>query len=77
MVLWRGVFAHKDTPEPILNKLEETFTKVATSESFKDLMNKAGHSPTNLVGRVKLQEFLEEEDKILKQILTEHKLIEK
>jgi tripartite-type tricarboxylate transporter receptor subunit TctC len=66
---WRGIWALKETPEPILDLLEEAIKKAANSNNYKDAMIKAGKIPDNIVGRAILQERLKKEDGVIKEAL--------
>ncbi|GAA0321475.1 tripartite tricarboxylate transporter substrate binding protein [Bacillus carboniphilus] len=39
---WRGLAVPKDTPEDVVQKLEESFGKTAQADAFKDTLNKLG-----------------------------------
>jgi tripartite-type tricarboxylate transporter receptor subunit TctC len=41
-VLWWGMIAPAGTPQPILDQLEKAFTEAASSDKFKDVMEKQG-----------------------------------
>ena len=73
---WRGIWALKKTPEPVLDILEEAIRKAANLQSYQDMMIKAGKIPDNIVGRTKLQERLEKEDKSIKEALIRLKMLE-
>jgi tripartite-type tricarboxylate transporter receptor subunit TctC len=73
---WRGIWALKEIPEPILLVLEDAILKAANSQGYKDVMTKAGYTPDNLVGRAKIQSRLEKEDKSIKDALRALKMIE-
>jgi tripartite-type tricarboxylate transporter receptor subunit TctC len=73
---WRGIWALKEIPEPILATLEEAILKAANSQGYKDMMTKAGYTPDNLVGRAKLQSRLEKEDKSIRDALRSLKMLD-
>ena len=73
---WRGIWALKETPKPILDLLEETIRKAANSPSYKDTMIKAGKIPDNIVGRAILQERLKQEDSVIKEALKRLNMLE-
>lgn len=73
---WRGIWAVKEIPDPILATLEEAIYKAANTQGYKDVMLKGGYTPDNLVGRVKLQARLEREDKSIKDGLKSLKMLE-
>ncbi len=66
---WRGIWALKETPEPILDILEATIRKAANLQSYKDMMISAGKIPDNIVGRAILQERLKKEDSSIKEAM--------
>jgi tripartite-type tricarboxylate transporter receptor subunit TctC len=72
---WRGIWALKETPVPILDILEETIRKAANLQSYKDMMIKAGKIPDNIVGRAILEERLEKEDVSIKEAMTRLNLL--
>ncbi len=73
---WRGIWARKETPVPILDILEETIRKAANSQSYRDTMIKAGKIPDNIVGRTILQERLKKEDSSIKEALMRLNLLQ-
>ncbi len=50
-VLWWGLIAPAGTPRPIMDRLEATFKKAASTERFKALMAKQGATPRISDGR--------------------------
>jgi len=64
ILIWRGVWILKGTPEPVLKIIEEAIGKVGNSQSFKDMLVKAGFIPANILGRTKLEETIKKEDRI-------------
>jgi len=64
VVIWRGVWILKGTPEPVLKIFEEAIEKVGNSQSFKEMLVKAGYIPANILGRTKLEETIKKEDRI-------------
>ena len=73
---WRGIWALKEIPEPILLVLEDAILKAANTQGYKDVMTKAGYTPDNLVGRAKIQSRLEKEDRSIKEALRSLKMLE-
>jgi tripartite-type tricarboxylate transporter receptor subunit TctC len=73
---WRGIWASKETPEPILAILEEAIRKASNSQGYKDMMIKSGYIPENLVDRAKIKERLEIEDRSIKEALKSLNMLE-
>jgi len=73
---WRGVWAQKAVPEPVLTILEGAIQKAADTQGYKDVMTKAGYTYDNIVGRNKTVARLEKEDKAIQEALRGLKLID-
>ncbi|RSL32156.1 tripartite tricarboxylate transporter substrate binding protein [Salibacterium salarium] len=56
---FQGVFAHKDTPEPIMDKLTTSFEDAQENEEFQETLDNLGVEPMNIHGEEAI-EFLEQ-----------------
>jgi tripartite-type tricarboxylate transporter receptor subunit TctC len=68
-IFWRGLFVHKDTPKPVVSILREATAKVAHSETYKEMVTKAGYTPAALVTEEELQNLIKNEEKIVQEVL--------
>ena len=73
---WRGIWAAKGTPDPILAVLEEAIRKASNSQGYMDMMTKSGYIPDNFVDRAKIKERLEIEDRSIREALKSLNLLE-
>lgn len=48
---FQGVFAHKDTPEDIIQKLQESFQVAVETEEFKETLENLGMEYMNITGQ--------------------------
>ncbi len=76
-IFWRGLFVHKDTPQPVLNVLREAVRKVAHAGAFKAMLEKAGYTPVDMVGEAELQELIRNEEKVVEEVFKDIGTLEK
>jgi tripartite-type tricarboxylate transporter receptor subunit TctC len=73
---WRGIWAAKGIPEPILAILEEAIRKASNSQGYNDMMVKSGYIPDNFVDQTKIKARLELEDRSVKEALKSLNMLE-
>ncbi|SDH99682.1 Bug family tripartite tricarboxylate transporter substrate binding protein [Alteribacillus bidgolensis] len=56
---FQGVFAHKDTPDAIIDKLSDSFEKAQEDEEFQETLENLGVNPLNINGEEAI-EYLEQ-----------------
>ena len=76
-IFWRGLFVHKDTPQPIVEILRDAVGKVARAPAYKEMLAKGGYIPGDLVGEAELQEFLKREERIVEEVYKDIGVLEK
>lgn len=69
----RGVFAPKDTPEPIIKKLSAALAKVAKSDKFKSKMEDLG-TDVNYKDYKDYQQYLKDNKKEMKETIEKNDL---
>ncbi len=73
---WRGIWAAKGTPGPILAILEDAIRKASNSQGYNDMMVKSGYIPDNFVDPDKIKARLELEDRSVREALKALNMLE-
>ena len=67
---WRGLTVPKDTPDEIVAKLEDAFTKAAKEEKFTSFMEKSGLG-IQLKSSSEFKDFMDENYKMFGDMISE------
>ena len=65
---WRGLGVPKDTPQEIVDYLEEAFIEAADSDKFKEFMNSAMY-PIVIEDSENLGKRIEKENEMFKELI--------
>jgi tripartite-type tricarboxylate transporter receptor subunit TctC len=67
-IFWRGMFAHKDTPAPVLATLRQALGKVAGNATFRQQMAQGNFIPAAMLDPAELEAFLKKEEVIAQEV---------
>jgi tripartite-type tricarboxylate transporter receptor subunit TctC len=67
-IFWRGLFAHKDTPAPVVATLRQAVARVARSPAFKAQMVQGNFIPAAMVDEAELEAFIRKEETIVEDV---------